>query len=140
MQIQRRVGNFRFPQAKSLKNVADRFVLSNELSDIVFLPRAGDYTATQAFSLPRRVEQFEKLLIEQALKSHAGNVQRTCEALDLPRKYRTIIVPSSSFQLVTDLAKARSALARFYDHLLPGGTLVTSIWHIGDVGDGEWGD
>jgi ubiquinone/menaquinone biosynthesis C-methylase UbiE len=46
------------------------------------------------------------------------------EELDLPRQYRTIIVPSSSFQLVTDLDKAHEAMHRFYKHLLPGGTLA----------------
>jgi SAM-dependent methyltransferase len=46
------------------------------------------------------------------------------EALALPRKYRTIIVPSSSFQLVIDPEKAREAMRRFYAHLEPGGTLA----------------
>ena len=46
------------------------------------------------------------------------------EELELPRRYKTIIVPSSSFQLLTDLDKAHEAMRRFYDHLLPGGTLA----------------
>lgn len=46
------------------------------------------------------------------------------EALDLPRRYRTIIVPSSSFQLLTDAEVAESALRRFHQHLLPGGALI----------------
>src|SRR5919199_2431796 len=50
--------------------------------------------------------------------------QQTMETLDLPRTYRTIIVPSSSFQLVMDLDVAAEALRRFFDHLEPGGTLV----------------
>jgi len=45
------------------------------------------------------------------------------EELDLPRRYQTIIVPSSSFQLLTHLDKAREAMRRFYRHLLPSGTL-----------------
>ncbi|MDH3942586.1 MAG: class I SAM-dependent methyltransferase, partial [Anaerolineae bacterium] len=32
--------------------------------------------------------------------------EQTMEGLDLPRKYKTIFVPSASFQLVTDLSKA----------------------------------
>src|SRR5687767_1710843 len=32
------------------------------------------------------------------------------EALDLPRRYRTILVPSSSFQLVVEPQKARQAI------------------------------
>jgi SAM-dependent methyltransferase len=46
------------------------------------------------------------------------------EQLDLPRRYRTILVPSSSFQLLIEPAVARQALCRFHDHLEPGGTLV----------------
>jgi len=49
------------------------------------------------------------------------------ETLDLPRRYRTILVPSSSFQLVTDLDLAREALRRFWAHLQPGGTLALPI-------------
>jgi SAM-dependent methyltransferase len=47
--------------------------------------------------------------------------------LALPRRYATILVPSSSFQLLTDEAVAQQALVRFYEHLLPGGVLVMSI-------------
>jgi ubiquinone/menaquinone biosynthesis C-methylase UbiE len=46
------------------------------------------------------------------------------EELQLPRAYRTIIVPSSSFQLVTDRAAAAEAMHRFFQHLEPGGSLV----------------
>lgn len=62
------------------------------------------------------------------------------EMLDLPQKYRSIIVPSSSFQLVADLDDARAALAGFHGHLESGGTLVMSIWHIMKESDGAWGD
>jgi SAM-dependent methyltransferase len=53
--------------------------------------------------------------------------QEKMEALELPRRYRTILVPSSSFQLLTDPAAAKAALIRFHDHLLPGGCLVMSF-------------
>lgn len=46
------------------------------------------------------------------------------ERLDLPRCYRTIIVASSSFQLVTDRDAAAEAMRRFFGHLGRGGTLV----------------
>jgi len=46
------------------------------------------------------------------------------ESLELPRRYATIIVPSSSFQLLTDEAAARVALRRFFEHLAVGGVLV----------------
>jgi ubiquinone/menaquinone biosynthesis C-methylase UbiE len=49
---------------------------------------------------------------------------QSMEALDLPRLYRTILVPSSSFQLVTEHASAAEALHRFFRHLKPGGRLV----------------
>ena len=57
--------------------------------------------------------------------------QQQMQALELPRRYRTIIVPSSSFQLLTDEDDAREALRRFHDHLEPGGSLAMSfmlIW------------
>ncbi len=53
--------------------------------------------------------------------------QQEMDALDLPRKYATVFVPSSSFQLLTDEAAAAEALRRFHDHLQPGGVLVMSI-------------
>jgi SAM-dependent methyltransferase len=44
--------------------------------------------------------------------------------MSLPRHYRTIIVPSSSFQLVLEPADAQRAILNLFDHQLPGGTLV----------------
>jgi SAM-dependent methyltransferase len=49
------------------------------------------------------------------------------ETLTLSRRYATIFVPSSSFQLLTDLAAADRAMRRFYEHLAPRGMLVMSI-------------
>ncbi len=63
-------------------------------------------------------EKAEKLGLQPTL------YQQEMEALDLPRKYRTIIVPSSSFQLVIDLEDASEAMKRFYSHLEPGGMLA----------------
>jgi hypothetical protein len=53
--------------------------------------------------------------------------QQRMEQLDLPRRYRTILVPSSSYQLLTEPAGAAEALRRFFAHLEPGGTLVMSL-------------
>ncbi|MCX6046967.1 MAG: class I SAM-dependent methyltransferase [Chloroflexi bacterium] len=66
--------------------------------------------------------------------------QWTMETLNLPRKYRTIIVPSSSFQLLTDPNDAAEAMRRFYEHLEPGGTLVMSFMTLSTDGEGpfEW--
>jgi ubiquinone/menaquinone biosynthesis C-methylase UbiE len=60
--------------------------------------------------------------------------QQTMETLDLPRTYRIILVPSSSFQLVIEPDDASTALRRFFQHLAPGGTLVMAFlsYHMAD--------
>jgi len=60
----------------------------------------------------------------QKLGLHPTLYQQHMQALDLPRSYRTIIVPSSSFQLITDPHDAAEVLLRFWRHLEPEGTLV----------------
>jgi hypothetical protein len=63
------------------------------------------------------------------------------ESLALPRRYRTILVPSSSFQLVTDPEAAASAMRQFLTHLEPGGVLAMSfmaLWEEGDSLETEW--
>lgn len=50
--------------------------------------------------------------------------EQRMETLHLPRHYRTIIVPSSSFQLLTDAARAVATMEHFFTHLMPRGTLV----------------
>ena len=69
---------------------------------------------------------------------HPNLYQQSMEVLNLSRTYRTIFVPSSSFQLITDLSAATKALKRFYVHLEPGGTLVMSIMDIASDASGEW--
>lgn len=49
---------------------------------------------------------------------------QTMERLKLPRKYQTIIVPSSSFQLVVERKAAWQVMHNFWRHLHPGGLLV----------------
>lgn len=61
----------------------------------------------------------------------------TMETLAMPRRYRTILVPSSSFQLVVDPAAAAGVMHRFYAHLEPGGVLAMSIYLIGRDQDGN---
>ena len=61
--------------------------------------------------------------------------QQAMETLDLPRRYRSILVPSSTFQLLTDAEQARNAMRHFFDHLLPGGALAMPfmvLWRAGD--------
>ena len=64
--------------------------------------------------------------------------QQAVESLDVPRKYRTIFIPSSSFQLVTDLTDAQTALERCYRHLLIGGRLVMSIMDVSQDAAKGW--
>ena len=56
------------------------------------------------------------------------------ETMSLPRQYRTIIVPSSSFQLVLDPLSAEKVMQRFFAHLLSGGTLVMSFMKLWQEG------
>lgn len=53
--------------------------------------------------------------------------EQSMETLALPRAYRTILIPSSSLQLITEPAQADAALARIVAHLEPGGLLVASF-------------
>jgi len=53
---------------------------------------------------------------------HEGSM----ESMDLARRYRLVMVPSSSFQLLVDPEAAAEAMRRFHDHLLPGGALAMS--------------
>jgi SAM-dependent methyltransferase len=50
--------------------------------------------------------------------------QAAMETMTLPRRYRLVLVPSSSFQLVLDPADATAAMARLVAHLEPGGTVI----------------
>ncbi|HXV98906.1 MAG TPA: class I SAM-dependent methyltransferase [Anaerolineae bacterium] len=67
--------------------------------------------------------------------------QQAMEQLDLPRRYRTVIIPASSFQLVTDPAMARQAMQRFLAHLEPGGILAMRLmipWQEGKPRQTGW--
>lgn len=67
--------------------------------------------------------------------------EQAMEELDLPRRYRTILVPSSSFQLITGNVQARVAMRRFFDHLHPRGALVMPfmvLWREGEPLETEW--
>lgn len=59
--------------------------------------------------------------------------------LNLPRKYKTVLVPSSSIQLLLEPGLPLQAIKRFYDHLEPGGVLATpfmTLWKPGDPLEG----
>jgi SAM-dependent methyltransferase len=61
--------------------------------------------------------------------------QQEMTELSMPRKYQTILVPSSSFQLLLNVWLPPIAMKRFYEHLLPGGVLAMpfmTLWKQGD--------
>jgi ubiquinone/menaquinone biosynthesis C-methylase UbiE len=67
--------------------------------------------------------------------------QQAMATLDLPRRYRTILVPSSSFQLLVDPAEAAAAMGCFCRHLEPGGVLAMpfmALWREGDPLEKDW--
>jgi ubiquinone/menaquinone biosynthesis C-methylase UbiE len=66
--------------------------------------------------------------------------QQEMHKLSLPRKYQTVLVPSSSFQLLLDASLPPLALNCFYEHLLPGGALAMpfmTLWKQGDPLESE---
>ncbi len=63
------------------------------------------------------------------------------ENISLPRQYRTLLIPSSTLQLVIEPAMVRQAIARLADHLLPGGVIVAPfmiLWKPEDPLSFEW--
>jgi SAM-dependent methyltransferase len=81
-------------------------------------------------ALCRRKAQRLGLTPKVHLQSMAG--------LDLARRYRTIIVPSSSFQLLLDRDEAARALGAFHRHLQPDGTLAMPIIVLDKAYDRTW--
>jgi ubiquinone/menaquinone biosynthesis C-methylase UbiE len=62
------------------------------------------------------------------------------EKLEIPRKYQTILIPSSSLQLIIEPEAVEQALKRLHNHLLPGGVVVASImtlWKDGEPLESE---
>ena len=67
----------------------------------------------------------------EKLNLHPMVYQQDMHNFSLPRKYQTILVPSSSFQLLLDPSLPPLAMNRFHEHLLPGGVLAMpfmTIW------------
>jgi len=67
--------------------------------------------------------------------------QQEMTELSLPRQYQTILVPSSSFQLLLEATLPPIAMSRFYEHLLPGGVLAMpfmTLWKQGDPLESEF--
>ena len=75
------------------------------------------------------------------LKLKAGLYEQYLEQLEIPRKYQTILIPSSSLQLIIEPELVELAMKRLKDHLLPGGRLVASImtlWKDGEPLELDW--
>lgn len=92
------------------------------------------------------VDNSPDMLVLLKLKAEKLNLkptvyQQEMTELSLPRIYQTILVPSSSFQLLLDEKLPPAAMDRFYEHLLPGGVLVMpfmTLWKTGDPLENEW--
>src|SRR4030042_1402739 len=67
--------------------------------------------------------------------------ENSMESMNLPRRYQTIIVPSSSFQLVLDPGQAQQAILNLFLHLMVDGSLVMPFmqeWTRGDPLESDW--
>ena len=85
--------------------------------------------------LARLQQKAEKLSLRPVV------YQQEMDKLDISRKYQTILVPSSSFQLLLEPSLASLAMQRFYEHLLPGGVLAMpfmTLWHVNDPLESEF--
>jgi len=61
--------------------------------------------------------------------------------LNLPRKYKTIIIPSSTIQLLLEPNSPQQAMHSLYDHLETGGVLAApfmTLWKKGNPLEGEF--
>lgn len=84
-----------------------------------------------------------KLLREKAevLGLNPSIYQQEMDKLDLPRKYQTILVPSSSFQLLLEEGLPPRAMKSFYEQMLAGGVLAMpfmTLWKEGAPLEGEY--
>lgn len=66
-----------------------------------------------------------------ALGVEVAIYEQEMKSLDLPRTYRTILVPSSSIQLLIEPDHVAEAMRRFHAHLEPGGALAMSFMVFG---------
>ena len=67
--------------------------------------------------------------------------QQYLEMLSLPHQYRTILIPSSTLQLLIEPTMVIQALEWLFAHLLPGGIVVApfmTVWKAGDPLSREW--
>ena len=72
---------------------------------------------------------------------HPNLYNQSMTDLHLPRKYKTILVPSSSFQLLLKPEEPLRAMQCIYEHLEPGGAFATpfmALWKEGDDLESEF--
>jgi SAM-dependent methyltransferase len=84
----------------------------------------------KALALERPAQEVDARVLLQAL-----------ETLDLPRRYRTLLAPSSVLQLFFEPERAANALARAFEHLRPGGAFIASfgfVWQPGQALETDW--
>ena len=77
----------------------------------------------------------------EKINLHPTVYQQEMTELSLPRKYQTILVPSSSFQLLLDEKLPPIAMDCFYEGLLPGGILTMpfmTLWNEGEPLENEF--
>ena len=86
----KKLQKMRWPgNVRELKNMADRFVLESQFTDsqtddpqIEIQPLLSHLDK----SLGENISMFERLLIQQELEKHHGNIMATCNALGITRK------------------------------------------------------
>lgn len=81
--------NYSWPgNVRELKNIAERSVLSSLPPEqrLAYALKQPKQDANADVPLPEQLQNYEKLLLEQALKRHRGEVQALMDCLGLPRR------------------------------------------------------
>jgi ubiquinone/menaquinone biosynthesis C-methylase UbiE len=78
-----------------------------------------DYSSEMLASCQKRID--EKRLSANLYHSNLQN-------LNLPQKYKNIIIPGGSFLLIEKRQESRQALEQMYEHLEDGGRLILDIF------------
>lgn len=71
---------------RELRNLAERYVLLGESCTFDFENRPITTAGSSQVTLPEKVEEFEKMLIQAELSRCAGSIKETLVSLGLPRK------------------------------------------------------
>jgi len=72
---------------RELRNLAERYVLLGESCSFDFENRPiTDVNASNHMTLPDKVDQFERMLIQAELSRCGGSIKETLTSLGLPRK------------------------------------------------------